>query len=252
MLAVLRNTLYLYVRSLHPFLVPFPSFLSSFCANDSHPLSRFTSPFWFLTPLFATHRYGGIFERGSKEYTLDDFYSVQLDKMDRFVCLKESEVVVPPEGGEDEESSSDDDDEEGDESGDDDSDDEDIWYGDEDEDEGEGEGDERRARDDDVENQRDVEVEREDDANEDEPDEKGNEKQKPKKQKKKSKKKKDEDVETVAPEADLSQAIKDEDEFEDDSSDLRKKSFSIYVKFKNGPNYERENRGRCTEYTLAW
>ncbi|KXN81392.1 Kelch repeat-containing protein 3 [Leucoagaricus sp. SymC.cos] len=34
--------------------------------------------------------YGGIFEKGSKEYTLDDFYSLQLDKLDRFTCLKES------------------------------------------------------------------------------------------------------------------------------------------------------------------
>jgi len=48
-------------------------------------------------------RYGGIFERGSHEYTLDDFYSIQLDKMDRFVCLKKSDIVIP----EDEESSSD-------------------------------------------------------------------------------------------------------------------------------------------------
>jgi len=35
---------------------------------------------------------------------LDDFHALQLDKMDRFVCLKKIEVVI----GEDEESTSDD------------------------------------------------------------------------------------------------------------------------------------------------
>lgn len=57
--------------------------------------------------LIAT-RYGGIFESQSREYTLDDFYSLQLDKMERYACLKRSEVVI---GAEDESSS---DDEEGD------------------------------------------------------------------------------------------------------------------------------------------
>ncbi|KAF9779795.1 galactose oxidase [Thelephora terrestris] len=52
--------------------------------------------------------YGGIFERGTKEYTLDDFYALQLDKMDRYICLKRSDVVIPEEG--EEESSSDEDD----------------------------------------------------------------------------------------------------------------------------------------------
>lgn len=53
-------------------------------------------------------RYGGIFERGSKEYTLDDFYALPLDKMDKYVCLKKSDVIIPTEG--EEESSSDEDD----------------------------------------------------------------------------------------------------------------------------------------------
>ncbi|KAF9644018.1 galactose oxidase [Thelephora ganbajun] len=52
--------------------------------------------------------YGGIFERGSKEYTLDDFYALHLDKMDKYVCLKKSDVAIPVEG--EEESSSDEDD----------------------------------------------------------------------------------------------------------------------------------------------
>ena len=53
---------------------------------------------------FEFSRYGGIYERGSREYTLDDFYSLSLDKLDRYVCLKECEVVIPVDG---EESSSD-------------------------------------------------------------------------------------------------------------------------------------------------
>jgi len=74
------------------------------------------------------HSYGGIFERGSREYTLDDFYSLQLDKMERYVCLKKSDVVIP-EG--EVESSSDDDDED---------DDDDDTEGDDDDDDGELDG----------------------------------------------------------------------------------------------------------------
>ncbi|KAG1751993.1 hypothetical protein EDD22DRAFT_850622 [Suillus occidentalis] len=54
--------------------------------------------------------YGGIFERGSREYTLDDFYSIQLDKLEQHTCLKHSGIVIPAEG---DEISSDDDDDEG-------------------------------------------------------------------------------------------------------------------------------------------
>lgn len=61
-------------------------------------------------------RYGGIFERGSKEYTLDDFYALPLDKMDKYLCLKKSDVVIPIEG-EEESSSDEDDDEDDDEDG---------------------------------------------------------------------------------------------------------------------------------------
>ncbi|KAG8762053.1 hypothetical protein FRC11_011438 [Ceratobasidium sp. 423] len=58
--------------------------------------------------------YGGIFERGSREYTLDDFYSLALDKLDRFVCLKPCDVVFSEsdESSEDEDDEDDDDDEE--------------------------------------------------------------------------------------------------------------------------------------------
>ncbi len=102
MLAVLRNTLYMYVSTgISPhFVNPRPVPMTS---------------------------YGGIFERGSREYTLDDFHALALDKMDRYVCLKKSDIIIPE--GDDESSSSEEDDDGGDSS-------------DEDEDEGEGEGDE--------------------------------------------------------------------------------------------------------------
>ncbi|TEB35122.1 galactose oxidase, partial [Coprinellus micaceus] len=78
--------------------------------------------------------YGGIFEKGSHEYTLDDFYSIQLDKVDRFICLKPSDVVIPEgeESSSSEEDGDDDDDEDYDED-----DNFDIKY--EDDEEGEGE-----------------------------------------------------------------------------------------------------------------
>ncbi|KAI0821821.1 hypothetical protein BC628DRAFT_1392327 [Trametes gibbosa] len=61
--------------------------------------------------------YGGIFEKGSREYTLDDFHSLQLDKLERYVCLKASEIVIA-EG--EEESSSDEDEDDDDDDDDDD------------------------------------------------------------------------------------------------------------------------------------
>jgi hypothetical protein len=81
MLSILRNTLYMLVYSKR-------------------------KPFQALTTTYL-HSYGGIYERGKREYTLDDFYSIQLDKMDRYTCLKESGIVIAEE---DESSSSEDDD----------------------------------------------------------------------------------------------------------------------------------------------
>lgn len=46
------------------------------------------------------HRYGGILERGTREITMDDFWSLALDKMDAFVCLKPLEVDVEAVGEE--------------------------------------------------------------------------------------------------------------------------------------------------------
>lgn len=59
--------------------------------------------------VIVSHRYGGILERGSREITLDDFWSLALDKMDAYNCLKPLTVDVTSEGDE----SSDDDDDDG-------------------------------------------------------------------------------------------------------------------------------------------
>lgn len=62
-------------------------------------------------------RYGGVFESHSREYTLDDFYALQLDRMERYDCLKKSVVVIGNDDGSssdgDEEEEEDDEDEEG-------------------------------------------------------------------------------------------------------------------------------------------
>ncbi|KAF8817002.1 hypothetical protein BYT27DRAFT_6955219 [Phlegmacium glaucopus] len=59
--------------------------------------------------------YGGIYERGPREYTLHDFYALQLDKMDKYICLKLSQIGdVENSSDEDEDDDSDDDDDDGD------------------------------------------------------------------------------------------------------------------------------------------
>ncbi|EKM57740.1 uncharacterized protein PHACADRAFT_116020 [Phanerochaete carnosa HHB-10118-sp] len=80
--------------------------------NLTIPLPRYNAMLAVLrNNLFI---YGGIFERGSREYTLDDFYLLQLDKLDRYVCLKPSDVIIPANAddsssdGDDDEDSSDD------------------------------------------------------------------------------------------------------------------------------------------------
>jgi hypothetical protein len=108
MLAVLRSTLYMHViTNLH-----------------SH---NFTTNYNYMTS------YGGIFERGSREFTLDDFYSLALDKMDRYVCLKKSDVIVPLDGDDVSSSSEEDDDDDdgGDDSEEDDEDDDGLLSGEE-------------------------------------------------------------------------------------------------------------------------
>ncbi|SCV74046.1 BQ2448_6478 [Microbotryum intermedium] len=55
--------------------------------------------------------YGGILEAGDKEYTLDDFFTLQLDKLDRFNCLRECILEgLDWKGSDSENDSSDDDD----------------------------------------------------------------------------------------------------------------------------------------------
>ncbi|KAB5594262.1 Galactose oxidase [Ceratobasidium theobromae] len=97
------------------------------------PLPRYNA---LLAVLRSTlYIYGGIFERGSREYTLDDFYSLALDKLDRFVCLKPCDVQF----AENDDSSEDDDDDDDEDDGDDEDEDE---GGDENENENENESDE--------------------------------------------------------------------------------------------------------------
>jgi len=69
-----------------------------------------------ITQVFSS--YGGIIERGSREYTLDDFYTIQLDKLDRYICLRPISFIVPDNA---ESSSEDDSDGDDDDSSDDDS-----------------------------------------------------------------------------------------------------------------------------------
>ncbi|KAF8164705.1 hypothetical protein B0H34DRAFT_686248 [Crassisporium funariophilum] len=118
-----------------------PSIVTELTTDDVHtsdpmltiPLPRYNA---MLAVLRNTlYIYGGIYERGSREYTLNDFHSLQLDKMERYLCLKASDVIIPD--GEVESSS---DDYDGDDD-DDDDDDDDM------DDESEGGGDNGTDRD---------------------------------------------------------------------------------------------------------
>ncbi|KZT19732.1 galactose oxidase [Neolentinus lepideus HHB14362 ss-1] len=85
--------------------------------NKTIPLTRYNA---MLAVLRNTlYIYGGIYERGSREYTLDDFYALALDKMDRYISLKENNLVLPADGEDvsssDSQDSSDDEDSSGDE-----------------------------------------------------------------------------------------------------------------------------------------
>ncbi|GJE85417.1 galactose oxidase [Phanerochaete sordida] len=95
---------------------PHPSLVPSTPGSDEEnpddpdqtiPLPRYNAMLAVLrNNLFI---YGGIFEQGSREYTLDDFHSIALDKLDRYVCLKPTDVVIPkdaPESSSDEGSDS--------------------------------------------------------------------------------------------------------------------------------------------------
>ena len=91
----------------------------------------FNEPYFHKPGTNYMASYGGIFERGSREFTLDDFYSLALDKMDRYVCLKKSDVIVPLDGDDVSSSSEDDDDDDGDDSDEDEEDDDGLLPGEE-------------------------------------------------------------------------------------------------------------------------
>ena len=71
---------------------------------------------------------------GSKEFTLDDFHSISLDKLDRFTCLNQCSTVLPQEGevfSSDEDDDEDDDDDDDDSNNEDNDDDEKVFEDDE-------------------------------------------------------------------------------------------------------------------------
>ncbi|KAK9727420.1 Kelch repeat-containing protein 3 [Basidiobolus ranarum] len=59
--------------------------------------------------------YGGILEVGDREFTLDDFYSLNLDKLHEFVCIKKPNIEAQVWLGENSDDDDDDDDDEDDE-----------------------------------------------------------------------------------------------------------------------------------------
>jgi hypothetical protein len=76
--------------------------------------------------------YGGILEVEDKEYTLDDFWSINVDKMTEYTCMKSSELDEQVWLGD--QSDDDDDDDEEDDDEDDDEDMEDVSANEDDED----------------------------------------------------------------------------------------------------------------------
>ncbi|KAI6001525.1 hypothetical protein F5J12DRAFT_842718 [Pisolithus orientalis] len=61
--------------------------------NLTKPIARYNA---MLAVLRNTlYIYGGILEHGSREYTLDDFYTIQLDKLDKYSCLRSMSTVIP-------------------------------------------------------------------------------------------------------------------------------------------------------------
>ncbi|EFP91432.2 uncharacterized protein PGTG_17388 [Puccinia graminis f. sp. tritici CRL 75-36-700-3] len=72
------------------------------------PLARFNPMLAILKN--TLYIYGGIYESGDKEYTLQSFYALALDKLDRYICLRDDDIhnhewYDESEGGSDEEDS---------------------------------------------------------------------------------------------------------------------------------------------------
>ncbi|KAI7959407.1 hypothetical protein MJO28_003198 [Puccinia striiformis f. sp. tritici] len=89
-------------------VVPSSSFEEEEDPEKTIPLARFNP---MLAVLKNTlYIYGGIYESGDKEYTLQSFYSLALDKLDRYICLRDDDIHNH-EWFDDSESGSDDDEE---------------------------------------------------------------------------------------------------------------------------------------------
>lgn len=58
--------------------------------SKSIPLERYNA--MLAVQRNTLYIYGGIFEAGDREYTLDDFYTLDLSKLDRFTCLKDCPI----------------------------------------------------------------------------------------------------------------------------------------------------------------
>ncbi|KAI9624545.1 hypothetical protein H4Q26_016774 [Puccinia striiformis f. sp. tritici PST-130] len=92
-------------------VVPSSSFEEEEDPEKTIPLARFNP---MLAVLKNTlYIYGGIYESGDKEYTLQSFYSLALDKLDRYICLRDDDIHNH-EWFDDSESGSDDDEEDAD------------------------------------------------------------------------------------------------------------------------------------------
>ena len=74
------------------------------------PLERYNS--MIAVQRNTLYIYGGIYETGDREYTLDDFYTIDLSKMNKVVCLKECPIDNLEWHSSDEEDEDEDDDDE--------------------------------------------------------------------------------------------------------------------------------------------
>lgn len=79
------------------------------------PLERYNS--MIAVQRNTLYIYGGIYETGDREYTLDDFYTIDLSKMNKVVCLKECPIDNLEWHSSDEEDEDDDDEEEDEQEG---------------------------------------------------------------------------------------------------------------------------------------
>ncbi|CAO1630985.1 unnamed protein product [Parajaminaea phylloscopi] len=82
-------------------------------ADNIKPISRFNT--MLAVQRNTLYLYGGIHETAEREYTLDDFFVLQLDKLERWLCLEESKIegLEWNESDDDDDSDSDSDDDDG-------------------------------------------------------------------------------------------------------------------------------------------